>query len=268
MPLSCDAIGPQLGAYCDNELSGAERRAVAEHLAACPSCSALVETDRRLGDHIAGGGPVSGAGTLAERISLALDREEADLGGAALPRLPTVASVRLGRRVPAWAQAAAVVLACLVSAGASWIAATRVETSDQMIREVMQAHVRALLQDNPVQVASSDSHTVKPWFAGRVDVAPDVKDLASAGFPLIGGRLDSIGDKRVGVVVYKHNLHWLNVYISQAGAVALARGAPDGARAEATQNGYNMICWTRAGVTYWAVSDLNMPELRQWQALM
>ena len=260
MPLTCETVAPLLGAYCDNELSASELRAVEEHVQSCGFCTALIAKDRRIAGHIAAGGVISGSAGLARRISTAIDQEETGIPARSAPP----------RRQPlsGWAQAAAIVLASLLSAGAGWYGATRVDPSDQAAREVLQAHVRSLLQDNPIQVASSDSHTVKPWFAGRVDVAPDVKDLSAEGFPLIGGRLDTIGDKRVAVVVYKRQLHWVNVYVSRAGAVSLASGAPEGAKVEASQSGYNMICWTRAGVTYWAVSDLNLPELRQWQALM
>ncbi len=83
---------------------------------------------------------------------------------------------------------------------ATWWSLTAGTTSAELQREVLSAHVRALLQDNPVQVATSDQHTVKPWFAGRVDFSPDVKDLAGEGFPLVGGRLDYIGGRRVGAV--------------------------------------------------------------------
>ena len=260
MPLTCDAVAPLLGAYCDDELSAPDLRAVEEHVQSCGFCTALIAQDRRIAGHITAAGALRSSADLVQRISSALDSEEADVP----PRF------KLLRRATysMWAQAAALVLVCLLSAGGGWLAATRAEQSAQLVREVLQAHVRSLLQDNPIQVASSDSHTVKPWFAGRVDVAPDVKDLSAQGFPLIGGRLDTIGDQRVAVVVYKRQLHWVNVYVSRAGAVSLASSAADGAKVEASQNGYNMICWTRAGVTYWAVSDLNAAELRQWQALM
>jgi anti-sigma factor RsiW len=115
--------------------------------------------------------------------------------------------------------------------------------------------VRALLQDNPLQVASSDSHTVAPWFAGRVELAPTVKDLTAEGLPLVGGRLDLIGGQRVAVAVYRRNAHWINVYMWRADSpLGIAAGA-------AKRSGYNILTWQRDGVVYSAVSDINIAEL-------
>ena len=128
--------------------------------------------------------------------------------------------------------------------------------------DIVSAHVRSLLQESPIQIASSDSHTVKPWFNGRIDFAPDFKDLAAEGFPLLGGRLDYIGERRVGAIVYRRRLHVVNVFMWPA---PTAEAKPP--RME-TAKGYNLLSWSRNGVTYWAVSDLNSGELSQLQSLM
>jgi anti-sigma factor RsiW len=129
-------------------------------------------------------------------------------------------------------------------------------TDGRMEHDIVNAHIRSLLQDSPVQVASSDQHTVQPWFAGRTDFAPAVKDLAAEGFPLLGGRLDYVADRRVGVIVYKRRLHVINVFMWPAGP---ANGSDPQA---AVRNGYNLLSWTRNGVSYRAVSDLSSDELR------
>ncbi len=131
-----------------------------------------------------------------------------------------------------------------------------------MQQEIITAHIRSLLQDGPIQVASSDSHTVKPWFAGRVDFAPEVKDLTAEGFPLMGGRLDYVHGRRVGGLVYKRRLHTINVFMWRA------PGGDDAAPSATTRNGYNFLTWTKAGVIYWAVSDLDGAELKRLQELL
>ncbi len=109
-------------------------------------------------------------------------------------------------------------------------------------------HMRALLQDSPIQVASSDTHTVKPWFNGRVEFSPDVKDFATEGFPLAGGRLDYIGGKRVAALVYRHRLHVIDVFVWPA---ATAEDIPP--RLTST-DGYNLLTWSHGGLTYSAIS--------------
>jgi anti-sigma factor RsiW len=118
--------------------------------------------------------------------------------------------------------------------------------------------MRALLQDNAVQIASLDTHTVKPWFAGRLEFSPVVKDLAAEGFQLVGGRLDYVGGRRVAALVYRRHLHQVSVFIWPAEGDA---ATPSRTRLD----GYNVVSWQRAGMTFWAVSDLNEGELRELQ---
>ena len=127
---------------------------------------------------------------------------------------------------------------------------------------MLSAHVRSLLQDTPVQIASSDRHTVKPWFTGRVDFAPDVKDLAAEGFPLVGARLDYVDGRRVGALVYKRRLHTINVFMWPSAS------REDTAPRLVVRNGYNALTWSRNGITQWAISDLNAGELRELQSLL
>ena len=159
-------------------------------------------------------------------------------------------------------QAAVVAAACVLSALATWWIVGTAGEASRLEQDVLAAHVRSLLQDSPIQVASSDAHTVKPWFAGRVDFSPEVKDLAPEGFPLLGGRLDYVGGRRVGAVVYKRRLHTINVFMWPSSS--LGHAAPQ----LVTRNGYNLLAWSRGGVAYWAVSDLAAGDLRQLQGLL
>jgi anti-sigma factor RsiW len=123
-------------------------------------------------------------------------------------------------------------------------------------QELVAAHVRSLLVNHLTDVASSDQHTVKPWFLGKLDFAPPVASLEQKGFPLIGGRLDYASGRVVPALVYKRQGHAINLFVWPAG-----KPGP------ATENldGYHIVSWTQGGFTYAAVSDLNLEELRAFQ---
>jgi anti-sigma factor RsiW len=130
-------------------------------------------------------------------------------------------------------------------------------------REILTAHRRSLVQDKPIQIASSDGHTVKPWFNGRIDFAPPVRDLTFAGFLLVGGRVDIIGENRVAAIVYKRREHVINVFMWPSSNAPVAQTA-----AHIAIKGYNAVTWSAPGLTYWAVSDLNFNELNNLQKLL
>src|SRR5262249_39585504 len=148
------------------------------------------------------------------------------------------------------------------TSAATVLVVSRVDQAALLERDVFAAHVRSLLQDSPTQVASSDSHTVKPWFAGRLEYAPAVKDLAAEGFPLAGARLDYVGERRVAALAYRRRLHVISVFVWPS------NDAADSAPHAVAYRGYNLLTWSRGGTAYWAISDLNMNELRQLQALL
>jgi anti-sigma factor RsiW len=128
--------------------------------------------------------------------------------------------------------------------------------------DVLAAHMRALLQENPTQVASADTHWIKPWFSGRVDFSPSVSDLSPAGFLLLGARLDYVGDRRVGVLVYRRQHHTIDVFVWPNPA-----GTPGAARVVVRQ-GYTLVTWMRDGLRYSAISDLDAAELKTLQRLL
>jgi anti-sigma factor RsiW len=157
---------------------------------------------------------------------------------------------------PTWqALAASVVLAAALSSGSTWLALNHVATGDRMIAEIVDGHLRGLIAQQPFDVASSDRHTVKPWFNGRIAQAPRVIDLAAEGFPLSGARIDVVGTTPVPTLVYGRLQHVISL-----SAVRTGRAASD-PTARDPVNGYNVVTWTSDGTTYWAVSDLNVVEL-------
>src|SRR3954452_18385615 len=150
---------------------------------------------------------------------------------------------------PSWrALAASVVLAVFLASGATWFA-LRPHPTDATADMIVASHLRALMAPQPFDVASSDRHTVKPWFNGRIPQAPRVVDLAQDGFPLVGGRVDVLARTPVPTLVYRHSQHLISVV-----AVPVGNRAPT-APSQRNVRGFNVVGWTAEGISYWAVSD-------------
>jgi anti-sigma factor RsiW len=133
-----------------------------------------------------------------------------------------------------------------------------IRPESDMVSAVLDSHVRSLLPNHLTDVVTSDRHTVKPWLSSRVDVSPPVRDLAEEGFPLVGGRVDYVEGHQVGVVVYRHDRHIINLL-----AWSSPGKADEGLKTQSRQ-GFNLITWRKGGVTFWAVSDLEVGELRKF----
>ena len=162
---------------------------------------------------------------------------------------------------PTWqALAASVVAAMILTGGAMSI--LRSNEADQKISlAVVDAHLRALITDQPITIASSDRHTVKPWFNGRIAQSPAVVDLSESGFPLVGGRVDVVDATPVATVVYKRRLHLISVFAIPGREAAKPLSAP------LPIKGYNRVEWIDGQTEYWAISDLNVAELRTFSQL-
>jgi anti-sigma factor RsiW len=148
----------------------------------------------------------------------------------------------------------AAALAAVLLAPRVWV------QSDRAGREILDSHLRSLLSSSLVDVPSSDRHTVKPWFQGRIGFSPNVPDLSHEGFVLVGGRLEVINQKRVAALVYKRREHVINLFIAEDHPAESARSSQ--------ANGYNLISWTDHGLSHWAVSDLNAQELSSFAQLI
>jgi anti-sigma factor RsiW len=129
--------------------------------------------------------------------------------------------------------------------------------SETLTADATASHVRSMMGDHLLDVPSTDQHTVKPWFNGKLDFSPAVADLAKSGFPLVGGRLDYLNNRPVAALVYRRNQHVINVYTwpSKIG---------DREPSAAERNGYHVLTWMGGGMNWVAVSDVNAPELRQF----
>ncbi len=199
----------------------------------------------------------------------ALAREQARIAalrGAIQDRLPREhASPQLRRRVTALARpqptqswralAAAVAVAFVAGSAATWVAlgpAGLGSVATPVASQLVASHMRSLMASQPFDIASSDRHTVKPWFNGKLPESPRVVDLAPQGFPLVGGRIDVVGLTPVPTLVYRHRLHVISL---------TALPAKLGAAPPRAIDGYNIVDWTDGDVTYWAVSDVSPPDL-------
>jgi anti-sigma factor RsiW len=230
----------RLQAYFDGELDAGAAVEIERHLEGCPDCAALLadlEASRKLirqdsSYHRAGDG-------LRSAIAGTLDREE-----GVKPTKPGFSRRFLsGAASGAGGMALAAVLAFFLV----------LPQPDPLAGDLMNAHLRSLMSDHLIDVASSDRHTVKPWFAGHTDVSPPAADFARAGYRLVGGRADYVDGHRAAVVVYRHGLHVINVF-----AWAASPGKLPG---EVTQKGYHIVCWRGGDLDYCAVSDTGLDEL-------
>ena len=147
--------------------------------------------------------------------------------------------------------AAASVLVAVMASGTTWLTVREPQTDAAEM--VVADHLRALMAPQPTDVSSTDRHTVKPWFNGRVAQAPKVVDLTREGYPLIGGRVDVIGRVPVPTLVYRHNQHLISLSAIPAASVK--------SPARRTIAGFNVLEWSDNGVRYWAVSDLGTSDL-------
>jgi anti-sigma factor (TIGR02949 family) len=245
--MQCEEARPRLDAYVDDELTEAERAELRDHLAGCGDCGPEAAALQRLRDDIRRTVPAYRAPEIVRsQIRFALRREAAtDAPGA------------FG--APGWlAYAASILLAVAVGSGGTFLALGE-RQEDRVASEVIDSHLRSLLGTHLTDVASSDQHTVKPWFAGRSDVSPPAVDLSAEGFPLVGGRLDVIGGKPVPALVYKRRQHVISVYVLPAGKVDLGETL--------TRRGYNLRHWDEGDLGFWAITDASPGDLADFEHL-
>lgn len=236
-----------LHAYLDDELDAANSAAVAQHMQDCAACTARYGTYATL--HKALAQP-----SLYRRAPDALRQRWSQARPAV-----TVPSSPPRRRAPlAYAMAAGFAGALLITSPA-WFHAWRQPAlgDDQVVAEVISGHVRSLQEQHLMDVVSTDQHTVKPWFEGKLDFSPRVKDLASEGFPLIGGRLDAVDGHAVAALIYKRRLHVINLYQWPADVAAATQ-------VQTQRHGYTVIRWRADGMQYVAISDVNENDLKQF----
>ena len=239
--MTCDEAEVMLHALIDDELDAGHARDVEAHAAQCARCAAQLAAYRDLRQALQGGNL-----HYAAPASLRRSIDRAVPSPAATSRRTLLKGFALGSLVSA-AAAASVTLVIV-----------REDRDKRILGEAISAHLRSLQAEHLTDVLSSDQHTVKPWFNGRIDLAPPVIDLTAQGFTLIGGRLDFIDGKPVAALVYRRRVHVINLFVAQGIGPALP--AP---KVETIQ-GFNIRRWTDQGLNLMAVSDLNPDELEEF----
>lgn len=260
---ACTEWEERLNGYLDGELDAAHVMDVERHLAGCPACAGALERMRLVRqlvtlDDVRWRAPPA----LRASVMAALARERSGAEATPLDQPAGITSVigRL-RALLSWLRSWSVVPSLAVLAAALLLVVLPPQGGPSLEQDLVAGHVRSLLAEHLTDVASSNQHTVKPWFGGRIDFSPPVVDLAARGFPLAGGRLDYIGGRVVAALVYRRNGHVINVFVWPAGSDARVASTFK-ARAH---EGYTLLNWSEAGLTYWAISDLNTVELKEFQ---
>jgi len=243
----CELSSIQLQAYFDGELDAAGAANFERHLQSCPQCAAALASENALRQTLA-------ALQLYERAPATLRQKVRSQLPATFPAP--------ARKFQVWhwaALAAGLLLAVLLGREIFGFIHTQSD-ANSLSAAAVDAHVRSLQPGHLTDVQSTDQHTVKPWFDGKVDFAPSVRDFANDGFPLLGGRLDVIAGKTAAVLVYGRRKHVVNVFV-------LKSEVHQGSTNSGERQGYHWLSWQQDGLKYVAVSDAAAPDLQDLRAL-
>lgn len=236
--MTCDEAEILLHALVDGELDAGHAREVEAHLATCAKCATAARDYREIRKAMAAADlSYTAPAELRRRIEASLPQAQAPTRRALLK------GFAMGSAVSA------------IAATGLFAVILRGNDEARLQTEFVSAHLRSLQANHLTDVISTDQHTVKPWFNGRLDVAPPVADLSPQGFALVGGRLDYIDGRPVGALIYRRRQHVINLFVAQGTSTE-----PRAAKMETVQ-GFNIRRWSERGLTYWAVSDLAKDEL-------
>jgi anti-sigma factor RsiW len=262
----CPDWRERLQGLIDGELDAAHASEVEAHLDGCGPCSDAHAGALALRAALRGeGARVAAPDRLTVKLEAAVRAATVPSPAGAAPERPrperahwglghggVLAGVRWGFGGAGVALAACAILALMI--------APALQTA-QLEQELVAGHVRSQQVGHLIDVVTSDQHVVKPWFGGKLDFSPPVVDLADQGFPIVGGRLDYIGKRTVAAIVYRRGRHVINLFVWPAGHNLGPAEARPG-------DGYTLLHWTRGGMTFWAVSDVNEKDLQAFRQLL
>lgn len=245
--MTCDQARQLLHGYLDDELDLATALQMQQHLQGCAVCTKELEAAQAVRNAVMQPAVYySAPSALRERLAKSLRSEAAKLEA----RDAATHRMAWWRRPMAFSGLAAALLLTI----SSILLFLPSRTPSGQIDDLVGSHLRSLEADHLLDVQSTDQHTVKPWFAGKIDFSPPVVDLSAEGFPLIGGRQDYFEQKQVAALVYKRNKHVINLFIWPGESSSEVE----------SRQGFNLIRFECKGMTCWAVSDLNVVELQQF----
>ncbi|MBR1364400.1 anti-sigma factor family protein [Bradyrhizobium ottawaense] len=240
--MTCDEARIMLHALLDGELDAGHAREVEAHIAGCPGCAAELAAQREMQRVLADTNLRYVAPTsLRNKIEASLPKPQPQPS-----RRSVLRGFAMGSAVSALAATGIVAIVL------------RQDDQQRILSEVVSAHLRSLQAGHLTEVVSTDQHTVKPWFNGKLDVAPPVIDLTAQGFRLVGGRLDYIDARAIGAVVYKRRQHVINLFVAQTSST---EHQPPKTQ---TMQGFNCRRWGERGLNFWAVSDIGADELAEF----
>jgi len=242
--MTCEEALVLVHALADGELDAGHARDVEAHVAQCPRCAAALAAAREMKERLR-------AAPLDFAVPASLR--------AGIDRAVPVPAPVTSRRALLKGVALGGVASALAAASVTFVV-LRGSHDDRILGDAISAHLRSLQADHLTDVLSSNQHTVKPWFNGRIDLAPPVIDLTAQGFTLVGGRLDYIDGKPAAAIVYRRRVHVINLFVAQdLGA------APSTPQLTIVQ-GFNVLRWNENGLNLLAVSDLDREELQEFGA--
>jgi len=244
--MNCQQAKPLIDAYADGELDAARILELEKHIVDCPACALAWRNAQILKKSLKQDSLFFTAPTELRRTIKAELRSQVETK-------PRWSSWNWNWLTTATTSVATACLALLLT-----VTLTRPSAEQRLTQEIVSSNIRSLMADHMLDVVSTDQHTVKPWFNGKLDFSPPVKDLAAQEFPLIGGRLDYIGGRSVATLVFHRNKHVINLFIWPA------NGKDTKPTVSVSIQGYNVIHWSEAEMTFWAVSDLNEKELMEF----
>jgi anti-sigma factor RsiW len=239
--MTCEETEILLHALIDDELDAGHAREVEDHIAGCPRCAAQLLAYREMSKTVAGADlRYPAPPELRRRIEASLPKTQAP------NRRAVLRGFAMGSAVSAIAATGLIAIVL------------RADDEQRIMSEVVSAHLRSLQAGHLTDVLSTDQHTVKPWFNGKLDVAPPVVDLTAQGFTLIGGRLDYVDTRPIGAIIYRRRSHVINLFVAQTASAQRHPAKPE------TIQGFNIRRWSERGLNYWAVSDLAADELAEF----
>ena len=246
--MNCARLRQVLDAWIDGELDHATGAEAGSHLESCPACASLKRERDELRARVRRGAPYH--------------RAPAALQSSLRRRLAGAVDKRNVQRRPSWPQAAALACAAAIVSALAGYWLGRPAPEGTLREHVVASHVAALGNAaHLTEVVSADRHTVKPWFQGKVDFAPTVRDLSAQGFVLLGGRLDHVADRQAAAIVYRVRNHVINLFIWRA------RTGEEPFAVSAVR-GFNLATWSEAGLGYAAVSDVDVRDIERFAQLV